>query len=182
MLIQILIALAVLIGIFVIIVALRPADFRISRSAKIPAPPSVVFRQVNDFHLWPAWSPWAKLDPDCKNIYEGAAAGVGARFAWSGNGKVGAGRMTIVESRPGEFIRLEQNFEKPFQGHNYVEFTFKPEGRGTLMTWTTTGKNKFMAKAVMMVLNCDKMVGGEFEQGLANLKEVAAAAAKASRL
>ena len=178
MLIETLIVLAVLVGILVIIVSLRPVDFRIKRSATIPAPPNVVFQRVNDFHLWQAWSPWARLDPNCKNSFEGAAAGAGAMFAWSGNKKVGEGRMAIVESKPGEYIRLNLDFVKPFEGHCVTEFTFKPESGGTLMTWTMTGKNNFVARAVTLVMNCDKMIGGQFEQGLANLKEVVEAAAK----
>jgi hypothetical protein len=178
MLLTILVTLAVLIGIFVLIVALRPADFRITRSATIPAGPEVVFQRVNDFHLWPAWSPWARLDPNCENSFEGTAAGVGSMFAWSGNKQVGAGGMAIVESKPRESIRLKLDFSKPFEGHFATEFTFKPVSGGTEMTWTMLGKNNFVAKAIGLVMSCDKMIGGQFEQGMANLKEVLEAAAK----
>src|SRR5258708_31056603 len=98
----ILIALAVIVVVFVAIVAVQPSDFRITRSATIAAPPEAVFAQVNGLHNWEAWSPWAKLDPAAKNTYERPAAGVGAAFTWAGNNKVGAGRMTITESPPTE--------------------------------------------------------------------------------
>src|SRR6202522_4198750 len=103
MLITILVVAAVIIVGLVIFVALRPSEFRVARSATIPAPVPVVFEQVNDFHNWETWSPWAKLDPDAKNSYEGAESGEGAKFHWEGN-KVGAGNMTLLESRQDELI------------------------------------------------------------------------------
>jgi carbon monoxide dehydrogenase subunit G len=129
---------------------------------------------VNDFHNWQAWSPWAKMDPTAKNSFAGTPSGEGALFSWAGNNKVGEGRMTIMESRPSESIRIKLEFLKPFQATNTAEFTFQPTGEGTLVTWSMSGKNSFMAKAVVLVMNCDKMVGGQFEQGLANLKDVVA--------
>src|SRR5713226_7353069 len=172
----ILIALAVIVVLFVIIVAMQPADFRITRSAAIAAPPEAVFAQVNDLHNWEAWSPWAKLDPAAKSTYDGPAAGVGAAFAWSGNNKIGEGRMTITESRPNELVRFKLDFLKPLKGTNTAEFTFKPEGNQTAVTWSMYGKNKFLSKAVGLFMNCDKMVGGQFEQGLAQMNSVTEAA------
>ncbi len=172
----ILIALAVIVVVFVAIVAVQPSDFRITRSATIAAPPEAVFAQVNGLHNWEAWSPWAKLDPAAKNTYEGPAAGVGAAFTWAGNNKVGAGRMTITESRPNESVRFKLDFLKPFKATNTAEFTFKPEGNQTAVTWSMYGKNSFIGKAVGLFINCDKMVGGQFEQGLAQMKSVAEAA------
>src|SRR5438552_10530725 len=102
MLKKFLIAIAAIIVVFVVVVALQPSEFRIVRSATISAPPSDVFAQVNDFHNWEAWSPWAKLDPAAKNSFEGPSAGTGAIFKWSGNGDVGEGIMTLTESRPSE--------------------------------------------------------------------------------
>ncbi len=172
----ILIALAVIVVVFVVIVAVQPSDFRITRSATIAAPPEAVFAQVNGLHNWEAWSPWAKLDPAAKSTYEGPAAGVGAAFTWAGNNKVGEGRMTITESRPNESVRFKLDFLKPFKATNTAEFTFKPEGNQTAVTWSMYGKNSFIGKAVGLFINCDKMVGGQFEQGLAQMKSVAEAA------
>jgi Polyketide cyclase / dehydrase and lipid transport len=163
---------AILIVGFLIAVSMQPNEFRISRSTKMSAPPSAVFAQVNDYHNWDAWSPWAKLDPDAKVTFEGPTSGTGAKFAWSGNDKVGVGRQTIVESVPDELIRIKLEFEKPFKATNTAEFTFKPEGDQTLVTWSMFGTNDFMGKAISLIMDCDKMVGGEFEKGLASMKAI----------
>src|SRR5271154_257816 len=132
MITNILIAIVGIIVVLVIIVAMQPSDFRITRTATIPAPDSVVFAQVNDFHKWEAWSPWAKLDPAAKNSFEGPTAGTGAVFKWSGNSEVGEGSMTVTESRPNELIRIKLDFVKPFENTCDVEFSFKPEGNNTV--------------------------------------------------
>ena len=173
MLKKILIALAAIVVVFLVIVALQPADFRIARSATISAPPAMVFANVNDFHKWQAWSPWAKLDPAMKQSYEGAPSGSGAISRWSGNDQVGAGSMTILDSRPDENIKIKLEFLKPFQATNTAEFTFKPEGNQTVVSWSMTGQNNFMAKAFGLFMNMDKIVGGDFEKGLAQLKSLA---------
>ena len=178
MLKSILLGLAAIVVVFMIAAALQPADFRITRSATIAASPAVVFEQVNDFQKWNAWSPWAKLDPNAKNTFEGPPAGVGAAFAWSGNSEVGAGRMTITESQPNERIVMRLEFTKPFTATNTTEFTFKPEGSETAVTWSMSGHNNFIGKAMGLIMNCDKMVGGQFEQGFANLKAIVAPLAK----
>ncbi|HLX72179.1 MAG TPA: SRPBCC family protein [Verrucomicrobiae bacterium] len=178
MLPTILIAIAALVVLFAIFVSTRPSDFRISRTGRISAPPDVVFENVNDLHKWEAWSPWAKMDPNAKNTFAGPFAGPGSSMEWNGNKKVGAGRMTIVDSRPNERIQIKLEFFKPFKATNIAEFTFKPEGSQTSVTWTMSGKNNFMAKAVTMVMNCDKMIGGQFEQGLANLNSASRSPAK----
>ena len=178
MLRKILIALAVIIVVFVVIVALQPKEYRVARSATISASPAAVFAQVNDFHKWEAWNPWGKIDPAMKQAYEGAPAGVGAIYTWAGNNEVGEGRMTITESRPSELIRIKMEFFKPFAGTSTAEFTFKPEGNQTAVTWSMTGENNFMAKAIHLFMNMDKMIGGQFEKGLASMKSVVESAPK----
>ena len=173
----ILIAAAVLIALFLIIVATRPSDFRYTRTGRMSAPVDVVFANVNDFHKWEAWSPWAKMDPNCKNTFSGPESGPGATFAWAGNNKVGEGRMTILDTRPGELIRIKLEFFKPFKATNTAEFTFKTEGNQTQVAWTMFGKCNFMSKAVGMFMNCEKMIGGQFETGLANLNSASQAMA-----
>jgi hypothetical protein len=178
--VAILVALLVVIaGIIAAFASKQPEDFQVSRSATMAAPPAVVFEQVNDFHNWDAWSPWAKLDPNSKVTFEGPSSGAGATFKWSGNSKVGEGKQTIVESRPGEFVRIKIEFFKPFEGTNDVTFTFKPEGNGTAVTWAMTGKKNFVMKAMSLFMDCDKMMGGYFEKGLASLKAVVESAPKA---
>lgn len=178
MIVKILIGLVVVIGVFAAIVVMRPSDFRVERSAMVSAPAPVVFAQVNDLHNWDAWSPWAKLDPAAKQTFDGPQAGTGAAFAWAGNSKVGEGRMTITESRPSELIRFRLDFVRPFAGTNTAEFTFTPRGEQTAVTWSMSGRQNFMAKAFCMFMNMDKMVGGEFEKGLAQMKSQTEAAGK----
>ena len=175
---KILIGLAVLIIVFLGIVAMQPSDFKVTRSGKITAPADVVFAQVNDFHKWDAWSPWAKMDPAAKATFSGSPSGTGAIHAWAGNDKVGEGKMTILESHPSDLIRIKLDFVKPFESTCTTEFTFKPEGDQTTVTWTMTGKNTFAAKAFCLFRNMDKMVGGDFEKGLAQMKAVAEGAVK----
>ena len=177
MLIKILLGLAAIVIVFAGVVALQPSDFRIARTATISAPAQVVFSQVNDFHKWEAWSPWAKMDPAARNAFEGAPSGTGAVFTWAGNRKVGEGRMTLTESRPPELIRITLDFLKPFAASNIAEFTFRPEGSQTVVTWAMSGKKNFIARAVCLFMNMEKTVGGEFEKGLAQMKAVAEASA-----
>ncbi len=172
-----LIALAVIVVVFLIVVA-QPSEFSVVRSGSISAPPEAVFAHINDLHKWEAWSPWAKRDPAAKNSFEGRSEGAGAIFRWAGNKEVGEGSMTITESRPSELIRIKLEFLKPFACTNSVEFAFKPEGNQTAVTWSMAGRNNFMAKAIGLFMNMDKMVGGDFESGLANLKSVTEVAAK----
>jgi len=171
-------AVVLVVGALALIVAMRPSEFRIERSTTIAAPAPAVFTQVNDFHNWQAWSPWAKLDPDVKNSYDGAPAGKGAVFAWAGNTKVGEGRMTITESRPSELVRVKLEFLKPFTATNTAEFTFKPEGDRTAVTWSMFGHNNFISRAVFLFMDMDKALGSEFEKGLASMKSAAEASAR----
>jgi uncharacterized protein YndB with AHSA1/START domain len=172
MLIKILIAVAAIFVVLAVIVALQPSEFRVARSTTISAPPSAVFVQVNDFHKWEAWNPWGKIDPAMKQTYEGAPAGTGAIYTWAGNNEVGEGRMAIIESRPSELIRVKLEFFKPFAATNTAEFTFKPEANQTVVTWSMFGEKNFMAKAIHLFMNMDKMIGGQFEKGLAEMKSV----------
>lgn len=169
---KILLGIVAIIIIFAIVVAFQPADFRIERSATMAAPPAAVFAQVNDFHNWQAWSPWAKLDPKAKNTFEGPELGVGAGFSWDGNNDVGMGRMTITESKPNELIRIKLEFKKPMEGTSTAEYTFQPEGEGTKMTWSMYGQHGFMGKVMCLIMNMDKTVGGQFEKGLDNIKTI----------
>jgi hypothetical protein len=178
MLVPILAGLALLAVLFVIIVATRPSEFRVSRSLAIAAPAETVFNQVNTLRQWEAWNPWGKIDPNVTMTYTGPAAGVGASYSWAGNSKIGEGRSTIVESKPAELVRFRLEFAKPMKAINTAEFTFKPQGPQTAVTWTMTGKCNFIGKAFGLFVNFDKMCGGQFEKGLAAMKVVAEIAAR----
>ena len=169
---KILIVLVIILVVFVVIVAMQPAAYRITRTATMSAPPADVFAQVNDLHKFQDWSPWAKLDPALKQTYDGAPAGTGAIYSWEGNKKVGAGRMTITDSRTNDLVSMKLEFLKPFASTATTEFAFKPEGNQTSVTWSMFGENNFMAKAFCLFMNMDKMVGGDFERGLAQLKSL----------
>jgi uncharacterized protein YndB with AHSA1/START domain len=152
---------------------MQPAHFEISRSTEIETPPAAVFEQVNDFHRWDAWSPWAKLDPNAKTTFEGPSFGDGAKFSWDGDDKVGAGKMTIVDSKPPEAIKIKLEFLRPMASVADTLFTFAPAGSGkTKVTWKMSGENGFVGKAFSLIMDCDKMVGPDFEKGLANMKAI----------
>ena len=167
---KIIVGLAIFLILFIGVVSMQPADFRVARTATIAAPAPAVFAQVNDLHNWEAWSPWAKLDPAMKQSYEGPSSGTGAVYKWAGNSEVGEGSTTITESRPNELVRMKLEMLKPFAATNDVEFTFKPAGDQTDVTWSMAGQKNFMFKAIGLFMDCDKMCGDQFEQGLAQLK------------
>jgi hypothetical protein len=172
--------LAVIVGLiaaFAGYVALQPNELLVRRQETIAASPDKVFGEVNDLHRWDAWSPWAKLDPMAKIGFKGPAAGKDAGFTWSGNDKVGEGRMTIIDSRAAELVDIEVAFTKPFENTSNSKFEFKPEADKTEVTWTMSGKQNFLEKAMCIVFNGKAMLGGEMEKGLANLKTVAEEAA-----
>ncbi len=179
---KLLLAVLVVVVVFVLFVATRPSAFRIERTAAVAAPPAMVYAQVADFHRWSAWSPWAHLDPQMEVQFTGAPSGVGAVYQWNGNDKVGQGRMTIETARPGEQIGIKLEFMKPWAQTNRTDFLLKPEAGGTRVAWVMTGTNDFVGKAFGVFMNMDKMVGGDFEKGLASLRTVSEdASAKAQR-
>ena len=164
---------AIIVPVLVALIAVsarQPAAFRIIRSTAINAPPAAVFAQVNDLHHWQEWSHWAKKDPQARTTFDGAALGLGASFTWDGNKKVGAGRMTITESAEPDRIVIRLDFTRPFVATNTAEFAISSTSKATLVSWTMTGNNNFIGKAFGLFINVDAMIGGDFEQGLANLK------------
>ena len=176
---KILLGLVAVIALFIIYAATRPADFRVERSLAIAAPSLALFEQVNDHHKFNAWNPFLKMDPNVKNTYSGPATGVGAVCSWDGNREIGAGSATITESKPGELVRERMDWKRPMTGTSTVEFRFKPDGDKTVVTWAMYGKIGFMGKAVSIFMDCDKMCGPQFEQGLADLGKVVATASPA---
>jgi hypothetical protein len=161
-----------LIAVVCVAASMQPGPFSYSRSATFKATPAAVFEQVNDFHKWDAWSPWAKLDPNAKTTFEGPANGEGAKFTWDGDSNVGAGNMTIVESKPNDVVRIRLEFIRPMAGVNDVEMKIVPKGDETSLTWTMSGENSFPAKVVGLFMDCEKMCGDMFNKGLANIKNI----------
>jgi uncharacterized protein YndB with AHSA1/START domain len=179
MVLKVLIGLAVLVGVLAFVVSTRPATFHLERSIAIAAPPERAFAQVVDFHQWATWSPWEKLDPNMTRTYAGAPSGKGAVYSWSGSGKAGEGRMTIEEAAAPSKIGIKLEFIKPFVATNRATFTFAPTptATGTQVTWAMDGELNFMSKAFHMVMDMDKLVGADFEKGLAAMKTNAERAA-----
>jgi uncharacterized protein YndB with AHSA1/START domain len=169
----IVIAVALAIAAIFLLAAMKPDTFRVDRSTMIDAPPEKIFPLLNDFREWPAWSPWEKKDPAMKRTHSGAASGKGAAYAWEGNKDVGQGSMEIVESAPPSKLTIRLDFMKPFEARNIVDFTLTPEAGGTRLTWSMHGPANFMSKVMQVFMNMDRMVGNDFEAGLANLKAVA---------
>ena len=178
MLIKILIGVAAVVVVFLIVVALQPSKYRVVRTMLISVPPPAIFERVNDFHNWEAWNPWGKIDPAMRSTYSGPASGRGAVYEWVGNNQVGEGRMTITDSRPSDSVRIKLDFIKPFAAVATADFTFEPQGDKTAVAWAMTGSNNFMAKAVHLFMNMDKMIGGQFEKGLTDLKAIVESAAQ----
>jgi len=153
--------------------ATRPDTFRVERSATVKAPPEKIYPLISDFHAWTGWSPWERMDPAMKRTYGGAPSGVGAEYAWDGDKNVGKGRMRIVEAAPPSRVVVQLDFEKPFEGRSVAQFTLSAAGNGTAVTWAMRGENRFMGKLISVFMSMDRMIGDQFETGLANLQALA---------
>jgi uncharacterized protein YndB with AHSA1/START domain len=151
--------------------ATRPDRFLVRRTVQIMAPPEQIFPLIDDLHAQSAWSPFEK-DPNMQRTYGGAPRGAGAVYEWSGNRQVGAGRISITDSVPPSKVTLRLEMSRPFAADNTVEFTLDRNGAGTSVAWAMHGRQPYMAKVMGLFMNCDKMVGSQFEQGLAKLKAV----------
>ena len=174
---MILLFIVAIIAAFVAYAGTRPDTFAVSRSIDIAAAPDRIFPILNDFKAWPDWSPYEKIDPAMQRSLGTITQGKGATYAWAGNGKVGAGNMLLTSSVPNSLVALDLNMLKPLKASNKVTFSLMPKGNLTLVTWEMAGRSPFVAKAMGTIMNMDKMVGSQFEEGLANLKRLAEATA-----
>jgi len=165
--------LAVVVATVLILAASKPDIFVVQRTATIRADSGKVFPCINDFHNWAAWSPYEKIDPTMKKTFSGASSGKGAVYEWKGNNKAGTGRMEILESSAPTKVTIKLDFLKPFEGHNTSEFTMSPKGDSTEVTWAMQGPLAFMMKVMHVFISMDKLLGKDFEEGLANLKAIA---------
>jgi len=164
------VVLAIIIAIVLILAAGKPDSFRIERAATLNVPAEKIFPLIADFHQWLSWSPWEGRDPALKRIYSGAERGKGAVYAWDGNKNVGSGRMEILEANSPSKIVIKLDFLKPFEAHNTAEFTMLPQGGATNVIWVMHGPAPFMSKVMQVFMNMDRMIGKDFEAGLAKLK------------
>jgi uncharacterized protein YndB with AHSA1/START domain len=155
--------------------ATRPSTFRVQRTTSIKAPPEKIFALIEDLHRWTTWSPYERKDPAMRRAHSGAARGAGAVYEWEGNKDVGQGRMEIVETSAPSRVSIRLDFVRPFEAHNVVEFTLEPRGDSTTVTWALHGPMPFVTKVMSVFFSMDRMVGTDFETGLASLKAVAEA-------
>lgn len=171
------VAAVLVIGVIVVLAlaARKPDTFQVKRTATINAPPDRIYPLIADFRRWPEWSPYETKDPDMKRSYGATSSGKGATYGWDGDKNIGAGSMEITEASPPDKVSLKLDFIRPFQAHNTVDFTLSPQGDATLVTWDMRGPVPFFAKIIHVFLNMDKMVGDDFEAGLAKMKSVAEA-------
>jgi uncharacterized protein YndB with AHSA1/START domain len=169
-LIIIAVVLAIVIAVILILAATKPDTFRVERTAVVNAPADKVFPLIADFHQWLNWSPWEGRDPALKRSYSGAERGKGAVYAWDGNKNVGSGRMEILEATSPSTVVIQLDFLKPFEAHNTAEFTMLPQGGATSVIWVMQGPAPFLSKVMQVFMNMDRMIGRDFEAGLANLK------------
>lgn len=169
------IALAIVVILVIILgmAAMQPSSFSVKREIAIKAPPEKIIPLVSDFHNWGSWSPWEHLDPKMKRTFSGADNGKGAAYAWEGNDDVGAGRMEITDVTVPSKVDIKLDFLRPFESHNTTEFTLTPQGDATTVTWNMTGPMPFITKIMSVFVSMDKMIGKDFEKGLANLKAAA---------
>ncbi len=167
------VVLAIAFGIVLMLAATKSNTFSVQRAAIVNAPPEKIFPLINDFHQWGTWSPYEHKDPAMKRTYSGAARGSGAVYAWEGDKNVGSGRMEILEASAPSKIVIKLDFFSPFEAHNTAEFTMLPQDDATRVTWRMHGPAPFMARIMHVFINIDKMVGKDFEVGLANLKRLA---------
>jgi hypothetical protein len=173
MIIKILVALAILLVVIAVVAAFQSATYRVVRTSTVAAPPAIVFAQTNDLRKYQTWNPFGKSDPKATYVYEGPATGVGSVLKWSSTGQTGEGTMSIVESRLNEVVRYRLIFIKPMAGTGNMALTFQTQGNQTLVTWTMDGDKSYLAKLMGLFMNMDKMMGGAFERGLAELKTIA---------
>ena len=159
--------------------SMQPDTLHVERTVTINAPAVEIFPLINDLHQWQSWSPWEKKDPAMKRTYSGPPSGKGAGYEWEGNSQVGSGRMEVTESTAPSKITMQLHFIKPFEGHDVGEFTLKPNGNSTTVTWSMTGPNRYLGKVMSIFVNMDKMIGNDFQDGLNNLKAIAERSSRA---
>jgi uncharacterized protein YndB with AHSA1/START domain len=178
MLLAIALAVVVLVAALLAYAATRPDAFRVQRSTVIQAPPEAIYPLLADLRRWSAWSPWERKDPAMRRTFGGAERGVGATYAWAGDKNVGEGRMEIVEATEPSRVVIRLDFLKPFEAHNFADFTLEPRGGGaTRVTWGMEGKQPFLIRVMCVFVSMDRMVAKDFESGLAAMKAAAEAGA-----
>ncbi len=173
MLKKIAIALVVILAIIAGLALTKPDTFTVQRVTTIKAPPEKIMALVSDFHNWPTWSPWEKLDPNMERTFSGAANGKGAVYAWKGNSDVGRGRMEITDYAAPTSVTIKLDFYEPMELSNVTQFVLTPQGENTTVTWNMNGPMPFISKVMSVFTSMDAVIGRDFEKGLTQLKAAA---------
>ena len=164
------IILVALLGAFLVYVALRPSEMRVSREIVAQATPEVIFPHINNSEKANAWMPWKDSDPEVKMSYSGPAEGVGSKSSWDSKGQMGTGEALVIESVANQVVKTQLTYTKPFQMSQLAEISLTPVDGGTKIKWSVSGHVGYFFRLLGVFMDCDKMVGNEFEKGLLNLK------------
>jgi len=163
---------ALLLG-FATYVYFLPAEKTISREIVIQAPPESLFPMINHSKKMNDWMPWLESDPGVKMVFSGPDEGVGSKSEWDSPGKMGTGSAVVMESNLNQSVKTQLTYTKPIAMSQVAEVTLTPTQGGTKVTWSVECHNSFFFRLMGVLLNVDKMVGGEFEKGLNKLKLIA---------
>jgi hypothetical protein len=163
----------VAVGAVLVFAATKSDVFEVRRTVVVNAAPDKIFPYINDFKRWMVWSPYEKKDPAMQRTYSSTTSGKGATYAWNGDKNVGSGSMEIMDAPQPSRVTIKLDFAKPFEAHNIADFRLEPANGGTQVTWSMSGPTPFFGKILHVFIDMDKMVGRDFESGLANLKAVA---------
>lgn len=169
---KILLGLGAALIVFLIYVSTKPSAFHYERSAVINASAEKIYPYLNNFKIGGQWSPYEKMDPSMKKTYSGPEMGVGAKMDFDGNKDVGSGHLEILKVEPNSLVELRLEMLKPMHASNLIQYKLTPEGTGTRFTWSMSGEGGFMGKLVSVLIDCEKMVGDQFSQGIENLKAI----------
>ncbi len=172
---------AVVLAGFLAFVATRPAHYHVERKVAINAPAEIVYAELEDLRRWAAWSPWDKIDPNLKKTFEGPERGVGQSYTWQGNDEVGKGKMTITSAEPLKRVGYKLEFFEPMESQAQADMKLTQAGDKHEVTWGMDGENNFVGKLFCVFVDMDKMIGKDFEKGLAQLKGVTEAEAEKQR-
>ncbi len=173
---KILVGLVLVIGLLSVYVALQSSHFEITREMQMNASADRIFPYINNSRKANDWMPWKDSDPKVQMSYSGPEEGVGSISTWDSEGQMGTGKAEVVESIPNKSVKTQLTYTKPMEMSQLAEISLAPQANGTVVRWTVTGENTFIGRFVCMFMNMDKMVGGEFEKGLAKLKGMVEAA------
>lgn len=166
------IAVVIILVVFIGYVSTRDGKFRYERSGVIKASAEQIFPYISNFRMGEQWSPYEKIDLNMKKTFAGNDGQVGSTMEFEGNSNVGSGKLEMLQIVPNESVQIRLTMLKPMHGVNIIDYKLTAEPEGTKFTWIMTGEGGFMSKLMNVLIDCEKMVGDQFSQGINNLKTV----------